>query len=111
MSTSSPSKYHSLKYLLSLVESNFYDHQKKIDFDPEETLDLIRHKQQKTSEVLNRQFVRRGYIKELITLKIMKLKRCSCCGDLLSFKKFHKDTSKKMFALRRHCIECRKIPF
>jgi hypothetical protein len=111
MPSKSPSKHLSLKFLVSIAESDFCNRDKGIDYEPSEVTALILEKQARTSEVLRANLDRANKLQIIELLKSMGKKICSGCGDAKEFEKFHRDRSKKTFVLRSHCKECRKIPF
>jgi hypothetical protein len=111
MPSKSPSKYLSLKYLVSIAESDFCNRDKGIDYEPSEVLALIYEKQNKTSEVFQAKLERANNLQIIELLLKSAKKPCTLCGQILHFSKFHKDKSKKSFGLRSHCRECRSIPF
>jgi hypothetical protein len=111
MPSKSPSKHLSLKFLISIAESDFCNKDKGIDYEPSEVLALIYEKQSKTSEVLRLNLDRANKLQIIELLKSVGKKICSSCGDAKKFEDFHKDRSKKVFVLRSHCKECRGIPF
>lgn len=111
MPSKSPSKYLSLKYLVSIAESDFCNRDKGIDYVDAEVMDLIYQKQRERSEKHLRKTLAEYDRHDIAKRKVTKLKYCSRCKTELGFKEFHVDKSKKHFGRRSHCKGCRSTPF
>lgn len=111
MPSLTPSKHHSLKYLIEISENYYCNLDKGIDYYPELVDALIYEKQNKQAERLKARLEKADKLQILELLLKSAKKPCTLCGQILQFSEFHDDKSKKTFGLRSHCKGCRSIPF